>query len=254
MRDKIESVNIIGGGNLASLLYKLLRNKIKVETVFIRSNRSNAFFSGTRIVNSINELSREADLNIICVSDDSIGEISAMLPMDIPVVHTSGAVAMNILLRQHVHGVIYPFQTISKNRAIDFSNVPIFIEANSELFEWKLNIFCKENISNKVITLSSDKREKVHLAGVFANNFTTLLIGSAQSILAENSLDPELLRPLLMETISKTLDLGSDSAQTGPARRGDKKTMQKHLSLLNKKNEIKIYELLSQIIESKFKP
>jgi predicted short-subunit dehydrogenase-like oxidoreductase (DUF2520 family) len=253
MKDKIESVNIIGGGNVAVLLYNLLCDKINVATVFVRSNRSDNFFKGAKIVNSVSDLSAEVDLNIICVADDSIAELSAKLPVNIPVVHTSGAVSMLALVTQNSYGVLYPFQTISKNRKTDLNNVPVFIEANSESFERKLILFCQDYISNQAIALSSSKREKIHLAGVFANNFTTLLIGSAQRILIENNLDPTLLNPLLQETISKISNLGADAAQTGPAKRGDKQTMKKHLSLLKDENDIKIYELLSQVIESKFK-
>jgi predicted short-subunit dehydrogenase-like oxidoreductase (DUF2520 family) len=173
--------------------------------------------------------------------------------MNIPSVHTSGAVSLLELANQDVHGVIYPFQTISKNRTIDLLNVPVFVEANSELFELQLKYFVDTYLSNKVSILSSEKRAKVHLAGVFANNFTTVLIGTAQNILEDNNLNRELLIPLLEETIAKISDLGSDLAQTGPARRGDKKTMQVHLSLIKNEDQIKLYELLSEVIASKFK-
>jgi predicted short-subunit dehydrogenase-like oxidoreductase (DUF2520 family) len=253
MNDKIESINLIGGGNVAAVLYKLLRNKVQVNSVYLRSPKHVDYFAGSKIVNKLDALSKDVDLNIICVADDSIREVSSGLPMNIPSVHTSGAVSLLELANQDVHGVIYPFQTISKNRTIDLLNVPVFVEANSELFELQLKYFVDTYLSNKVSILSSEKRAKVHLAGVFANNFTTVLIGTAQNILEDNNLNRELLIPLLEETIAKISDLGSDLAQTGPARRGDKKTMQVHLSLIKNEDQIKLYELLSEVIASKFK-
>ncbi len=133
------------------------------------------------------------------------------------------------------------------------TDVPVFIEANSDSFEGQLKLFCHENLSRQTIVLASEARAKVHLAGVFANNFTTLLIGVAQTLLAENNLDYKLLTPLLQETVAKASEQGADLAQTGPARRGDKKTILKHMSLLTNEDQVRIYELLSELIESKFK-
>lgn len=253
MKEKIESINIIGSGNMAFALYEQLKGKVSVASIFSRSEISWSVLSETKIVNQIYELNMNVDMNIICVSDNAISIISKLLPASIPAVHTSGAMVIDLLSSQNFRGVLYPFQTLSKNRKIDFKDVPVFIEANTVKFEMVLRKFCAENLSDNSITLDSKKRERIHLAGVFANNFTTLLIGSAQEILKENNLSIELLKPLLVETISKVSDIGYEGSQTGPARRGDKLTMEKHLALLNKKEHIELYRLLSEIIESKFK-
>jgi predicted short-subunit dehydrogenase-like oxidoreductase (DUF2520 family) len=253
MMGDIKTINIIGSGNMAYVLYTLLKDKVRIESVFMRSEKNRPLFKGAKIVNTISQISENVDLNIICVTDDSIMEVSTHLSENIPAVHTSGTVPLSVLSSQKAFGVLYPFQTVSKNRQIDFEKVPLFIEGNTQAFETSLLKFCRANLSQNTTVLSSEKREKIHLAGVFANNFTTLMIGYAVEILEDNQLPASLLEPLLLETVYKTLSDGYSSAQTGPARRGDQTTIQKHLNLLKAEDQIRIYKLMSEIITSKFK-
>jgi len=253
MITKMKNINIIGSGNMAALIYGLLKDKVNVNGVFMRSKKNLDFFPQAKFVQNLSDLNPQVDLNIICVSDDSIHEVSQLLPENIPTVHTSGSAPLSILNSHKSYGVLYPFQTISKNIKLDLKSTPVFVEANESILELELIKFSQAYLSENTFVLSSEKREKIHLAGVFANNFTTLMVGSALEILKENSLDPNYLKPLLLETIRKTLEDGFELSQTGPARRGDKATMQKHISLLQDENQIRIYKTLSEIIGSKFK-
>lgn len=253
MKSKIESINIIGSGNMAYTLYSALQNKIEIAGIFSRSELKWNLKPKAKIFREISELSKKVGLNIICVSDDAIGEVAGQLASGVPVVHTSGAIALNAISSFSNHGVIYPLQTLSKERKIDLKHVPFFIESNTPEFDVILQKFCLENLSDNVISISSEQRLNVHLAGVFANNFTTFLIGEARAIFEKNKLNPDLLMPLLQETINKINELGYSHSQTGPARRGDKITAQKHKDILKDSEMQKIYTLLSEAIAKKFK-
>jgi len=247
------SVNIIGSGNLACHLALALHQAgnqiIQIISRNEMAGNELALQVSASYQNDISQI-KESDFNIFCVSDDAIFSLAKKLPKTNAIVlHSAGAISINVLEDFENFGVFYPLQTFNKNRKLDFSEIPICIEANNVKTFQKIESLAK-SISNKIIPMNSEKRKAVHLAAVFANNFTNHLVGIAEDILKENEVSTDILFPLLKETFEKIKSNGATESQTGPALRGDEKTIQNHLELLTKHPKRKeIYELISKAIK-----
>ncbi|HSQ45342.1 MAG TPA: Rossmann-like and DUF2520 domain-containing protein [Lutibacter sp.] len=240
---------ILGGGNVAyHLTNALLQNSaINVVQVYNRSIENiNCFKNSTSITNNLSEL-KDADIYILAVSDNVISEISSALNLKNKlVVHTSGSMAMDELKSVSCKGVFYLLQTFSKEKKIDFSTVPICIEAETEADLQLLEILAN-SISKNCYRINSSQRKSLHVAAVFVNNFVNHLYHIGHEICEQNKIPFEILLPLILETANKITTLPPLEAQTGPAKRNDTKTIEKHIAMLNK-NQQEIYTLLTKSI------
>ncbi|EDP70512.1 hypothetical protein FBALC1_07133 [Flavobacteriales bacterium ALC-1] len=245
------SVVLLGAGNVATHLYKAFS---KAEGISVTQwyNRTLASISSyTNEVDTTDSLSelKEADIYILAVSDDSISQLSKDLPFKNRLVaHTSGSVSMHDLDKKNQIAVFYPLQTFSKDTDVNFSEVPICIEAHQkENFKVLKNIAkavgCK---SHKIYT---DQRQELHLAAVFVNNFTNQLYRIGHEICETKNIEFDILRPLIQETAKKIKDISPYMAQTGPAKRNDKKTIKRHLKLIENEEHKAIYKLLTTSIK-----
>ena len=188
----------------------------------------------------------DADLYIIAVKDDAVAAVARLCPESALVVHTAGSVAMDALPQQR-RGVLYPMQSFTKGRRIDWSRVPFFIEASSEEDTALLEAFARR-LSSSVWRLSSEQRKTLHLAAVWVSNFPNHLWTVASDLLARENLPFSVMLPLIEETAAKVHELSPREAQTGPARRGDVKVMQAHEAMLPEDLRL-IYHLLSASIQ-----
>jgi predicted short-subunit dehydrogenase-like oxidoreductase (DUF2520 family) len=163
------------------------------------------------------------------------------------VVHTSGTVSLDAIASAgHTQGVFYPFQSFQKTRSVQWTELPVFIEGSTieaaqQLFE------LAEALGAQPQLLDSEERMKVHLAGVLANNFSNFLFSKAYEWLEEVGVNPEVMLPMLEETVARLRDLHPMDAQTGPARRKDTSTMERHLALLAQQPDMaEVYRLISK--------
>lgn len=163
--------------------------------------------------------------------------------------HTAGAVGVEPLEEHFTRfGVLYPLQTFSLDRDVDFSELPILVEGSRREVTAGIRTLA-ESLSRRVEERGSEDRLLIHLAAVFANNFSNHMILIAESLLKDRGLDPELLHPLLEETIGKIKETGAEKAQTGPAMRGDVSTMDRHRELLKDAPDMeKLYTFISREI------
>lgn len=197
----------------------------------------------------------EAEIFIIAVSDDAIMEVAdeIILPEESILVHTSGSVSIEALGYSSASytGIFYPLQSFSQDRAIAFEEVPFLLESEDQTTLQKLKKLAK-SLSHLQYVVKSKDRKALHVAAVFASNFSNHMIRLAEEIMARQGLDFEMLKPLIIETISKSLELGAKKAQTGPASREDMNTLEVHHQFLNYNEQIaEIYRLVSQdIIDS----
>lgn len=245
-------LSIIGSGNVAQHLIKAFIKSEAVEIVQVFSRKKeplSSLVAYEKIVTDYEAL-MEADLYIIAVSDNAIFEVSQQLPFQNRiVVHTSGAASLDFLDAKNRKGVFYPLQTFSKNKDVDFSNIPMCLEAENT-FDFRILETAAKSISNSVFAINSEQRKALHAAAVFVNNFTNHLYQIGQEICNEHQVPFEVLKPLIIETAEKIDTLDPIDAQTGPAKRHDSITIQAHLDFLTNENQKNIYKILTQSIQN----
>lgn len=250
-----QSLNVvfIGSGNVATHLAKAFYVAgHRVLQVYSRSLR-NAELLGNNFsaafTDNFKEINCSADLYVFATKDDALPQIIEQMPETSGIwVHTAGSIPIDVLARRGKnYGVFYPLQTFSKGRELNFDGIPIFIEGDNP----KTVSFLQEigqSISSKVSVLSSEKRKYLHLAAVFACNFTNHMYVLASDIVESEGMTFDVLHALISETAAKAKVMNPTDAQTGPAVRFDKAVMQNHLQLLSDENQREIYTLLSENI------
>jgi len=247
-------VVILGSGNVATHLGRALKTSgHSILQVWSRS-KINADLLASELnslgINSFEDLDKDGDIYIISVSDDAIPFVASKFPFkDKLLVHTSGTTGIDVLEKASAkRGVLYPLQTFSKQRDIDFEVIPIAIEGDSQETVESLSTLAK-TLVDKVVLFDSEKRRALHIAAVFACNFTNHFYSVAHQILKENHLDFDLIRPLIAETASKVQTFLPEEVQTGPAVRNDQITLNKHIKFLEDKPELEdLYKMISQSI------
>lgn len=254
-------ISIIGAGNLAWHLAPALDNAgYAIREVYSRSPKHARELSdrlyNAQVAESLDFSSSPSQIFILCIPDDAIEAVvrELVLPDDALLVHTSAGKSRLVLelAAAGATGVFYPLQTFSKGRKIDFRAIPIFIEGDSKETEKILTKMAKA-ISRQVIRLEERQRLILHVAAVFASNFTNHLLLLAHHLMQENRLNTEWLNTLIAETINKAMETGPENAQTGPAKRGDLETLDKHMELLKDYPELAgIYKAISQDILNRY--
>jgi predicted short-subunit dehydrogenase-like oxidoreductase (DUF2520 family) len=244
------TINIIGTGNVAWHLAQTLQNTkdYRLQAVAGRSKKKAKKFSSlAEKVCDISDLDA-ATITIIAVSDDAIDQVTSTIPYTNSLfVHTSGSVAMSVLSNYEHYGVFYPLQSFSKEVPVNFKEVPLCIEANKKTDLEVLNDLGFA-LSEKVTPISSAQRSKLHLAAVFVNNFSNHCFTIAQELCEDNKVSFDLLKPLLETTVNKALNQNPNQVQTGPAKRGDQKTMISHKEQLSNPQQKEVYRVLSDAI------
>jgi len=245
---------ILGTGNLATQLgMALYAQHAEIIQVYGRTGTHASDLANLLGCNSTTsklKIITDADLYILAVSEAAITEVLSDAPIrDRLIVHTSGSISIDILATfSKNYGVFYPLQTLSKQKAVDFSTVPICIEANSAENLEKLSKLAKI-ISDQVFEINSIQRRELHLAAVFVCNFVNHLYAIGEKLLHEQHLDFNLLKPLIAETAQKAILFSPPGVQTGPAIRGNQTIMEQHLKMLEQHPEWqKLYELISSDI------
>jgi predicted short-subunit dehydrogenase-like oxidoreductase (DUF2520 family) len=246
---KMIKVILLGSGNVATHLFQAFSKVDEIEVVQVFSRTISKDFPENIQTSDFTEI-READIYIICVSDNAIASVSNQLQFENRlVVHTSGSTDINVLDSKNRNGVFYPLQTFTKNKAVDFSQIPICIEtevpSDFEIIE-KL----AKSVSNSVYLINGNQRKALHVSAVFVCNFTNHLYTIGNTICLENNIPFEILQPLIKETAKKIKSLSPSEAQTGPAVRNDKKTIEKHIDFLTNENQKEIYKILTKSIQN----
>ena len=254
----IKSITIIGTGRVAHhLCYVFATNGLIIAEVVGRNMLKAidlAKLCGAKPVGKLEQVSQDADLYVIAVSDDAIEEVINSLPsLDGLVVHTSGMKSQQVFERNFARfGIFYPLQTFSFERKPDFSTIPVFVQSNSDedtQLLWALG----KMILSEVHVISDTQRQRLHLAAVFVNNFSNAMYSIADEILTAEGLSFNALKPLLMETALKALQMPPREAQTGPARRNDQGTLKQHFQLLQQHPDFqKVYQTMTDYILNHF--
>lgn len=253
---QIGKIAIVGAGNVAYTLCKVLKNKeINPFCVYVRNARAAEKMRRELKVEVVSDYEKvmKSDFLIIAVNDDAISEVvSHLVDYKGLAVHTSGTKSSELLNGIARRGVFYPLQTMSKERDISFDDIPLLIYANSQEDLAKMRGFA-EILSSKVFDCDDEQRKTIHLSAVFVSNFTNVMIGIGDKLLKNNDLPLQIMEPLVKETVGKCFGISPEKALTGPARRGDFATLAAHEKMLSDNPKmLEIYTLLTNYILEKY--
>ncbi|MBL7932406.1 MAG: DUF2520 domain-containing protein [Bacteroidia bacterium] len=255
-----KQIVIIGCGNVAWHLAKVLIS-LKSFKVSVYNHRQNQLLDKFKkelkcpVGIGLGKIPGDADYYFICVSDKAISKVAAKLRIRNPnaiLMHTSGSAELSDLGEGlYAKAVFYPLQSFSARAEVNWKEIPVLLECTDQ------NVFQKikglaDLISEKVLKVSFSERLKLHLAAVLVNNFTNALYVSAADLLKnkKSGFSLELLHPMINQTTEKIFTMDPRAAQTGPAKRGDKTVMEKHLDLINDNSDLKkLYKQLSKLIK-----
>ena len=224
----------IGAGNLATHLSKALKkNGYNISQIYSRTEKSAkklADILSANFVTSVSDINKDADIYFVALKDSAVHEVLSQINFNNKlVVHCSGSLPLSALENYSENiGVFYPLQTFSKNRAVEFNEIPIFIESNS-LKNEEILLQLAHDISNSATVLNSDKRRMLHISAVFACNFVNHFYTIAAEILKSKDISFDVLKPLILETAIKVQEIEPEKAQTGPAVRFDENIISAHL-------------------------
>lgn len=243
----------IGAGNLATRLsLGMQRVGMSIGQVFSHTSQSAELLAGKlgcQWTIDPSTILADADLYVFSVKDAVLTDlISKIKPNNGFWIHTAGSMPMQVF-EGHVkrYGVLYPLQTFSKERQVDFDIIPFFLEANTPENAVFLNNVASA-LSRKIYFVSSEKRKNLHLAAIFACNFTNHMYTLAAKLLEEQNIATDVLLPLIDETVAKIHVMTPVEAQTGPAVRYDENVINKHLAMLEDPDMKVLYQLISQKI------
>ena len=245
----------IGSGNLATHLSMALKSAghtpLQVYSNTLSHARQLAKCLHCDATDDIKHVSNEADAYIISIKDDAIAGVIDQLAegrAEAVFIHTAGSVSIDIIARRVSHAaVLYPMQSFTKGRDLDFATIPCFIEASDSKAQNCVTELA-ESISHEIHPLSSEARKKMHLAAVFASNLANHCYRIAEKIVTKEGLDFKLFTPLILETAQKAILMSPRKAQTGPMVRNDVQVMQMQLSLLDDPHAKQIYKDMAESI------
>ncbi len=244
-------IDLVGSGNVAThLAQRFVERGGKIRSLAARSTEkasalASAVGAEVKTINELTKASGDVPL-VLAISDDQIAAVSQQFTHRFTL-HTSGSVPMEAIASPD-RGVLYPLQSFTKGRAVDWTDVPICIEAASETHLQSLKALAA-TLGERIEAVSSADRRKLHLAAVVVNNFVNHLYRASENYLNNNGLALDTLYPLMRETVAKAIELGPGNAQTGPARRNDQRTISAHLEALSQDPELQdLYRRMSDAI------
>ena len=252
----LNKIVLIGAGNVATHLGKAMvqagYNVAQVYSRTIESAKTLAVLLSAEYTTELDAVCMDADIYIVSLKDSVLPELIPYLVKNREkslFVHTAGSVSVDIWKGYALrYGVLYPMQTFSKQRAVNFEEVSFFVEA-SGAEDLKTLKEIAGLLSPRVYEANSEQRKYLHLSAVFACNFANHMYALSAHLLKQQNLPFEAMLPLIDETARKVHELLPQDAQTGPAVRDDRNVMSSHMDLLSDEPEIReLYEKISESI------
>ncbi len=248
---------LIGAGRLATNLGQALC-RAGHEILAVYSRTMPAAQTLATVVNAtptddVTRLPNDADVYIIAVKDSALSEVVTQAVTGRKnrlFLHTAGSMPLDIFKDKAMHyGVFYPMQTFSKERLVDFSVIPVFLEASDDETMRTMHDLA-DTITHETYELSTADRKFLHLAAVFACNFVNHCYTLSAEVLESHGIPFKVMLPLIDETARKVHELHPRDAQTGPAVRYDENVIRAQEALLDSE-EREIYHKMTESIHKR---
>jgi len=248
----MKKVVLIGSGNVATSLAPALAQHTQLAQIYSRRlSHARQLCEAVGCPNATDDLRAlctDADAYIISISDDAVDDVVDACPISSGIwMHTGGSIGLEVFAgKRERYGVLYPLQSFSREWPTKMAQVPLFVEGNDEATKDEIKALAQK-LSENVYEATSEQREHLHLAAVFACNFANHMWALADEVLEEANLPREAMRPLIVTTAKKLRYMSAAESQTGPAMRGDSEVIAHHLQQLSG-DKRDIYELLTKSI------
>ena len=250
-------IAILGSGNLATHLALALETKTELVQLWSRNFQhaeklNQKLRKSIKIIDQITDLASDLDFILVALKDDVLTDFITEIPKNSAIwLHFSGIKSLEIWPYANT-GIIYPLQSFSKNIAVDWSKIPLFLESKSEKNLKKIENFA-QLLSSQIYQITTEQKQILHLAAVLACNFSNFFYGFSEKLLTTHHLSFHVLEPLLQNTLEKALQHQPFSVQTGPARRQDEQTLTQHREILKNEPELlEIYNYISEKIKNHY--
>ncbi len=248
-------ITLIGSGNVATWIAQRLQGnpRFPITQVFSRHlehAQTLADLLNAEAIEDIRKLNPDNQIFIFALADKAYDEILPLLPFKLPLAFTTSGTVSCQCLKDYAeqYGVIYPLQTFTKSQDMRKLEVPLCLESDfageHKTLMWELS----RELSPTCYEVSEAQRAKMHVAAVFACNFSNAMYQIAYKLLKENGLPFEILLPVLRQTVEKVSQMTPAEAQTGPAVRGDVNVMRAQISTLSDDRLKELYRLVSELI------
>ncbi len=249
------NIALVGTGNVAWHFVQATKNtSIRWNAVYSRNILHRQEFSlahGIPVIDELEKLPLDTDFVLLAISDNAISDIDSRIPSHLPVIHTAGAVDI-LMLQRAQRGVLWTLQSLKKNQPGSLKGAPFFIESSDSVLSKKMKLLV-EIIGGVIYEANSAQRTTLHIAAVFANNFTNHLLTVAHGLLQKEDIPFDVLRPIIESQYEKLQTMLPSQIQTGPAFRNDQNTIEKHLESLAGLDEVKnIYRVMTDSIIKKY--
>ena len=252
----MRKIYLIGAGNLGTRLGIALQKSgnqiVGVYSKTLSSAQQLGELLHCTYTNEISSVSNEADIYILSLKDDVLyGDIQLNIPGNKIILHTSGSVEMEVLSKySYNYGVFYPLFTFTKEKDVHWKDIPVCLESSNDHVQ-EIIAELAQGLSPHVYQINSAQRASLHFAAVWVNNFTNHLLSIAEDVCKKENIPFAILEPIAIETVRKAFSMGAFSAQTGPAMRSDRKTLEKHLKLIGDDEMLStLYIYMSKAIRS----
>jgi predicted short-subunit dehydrogenase-like oxidoreductase (DUF2520 family) len=257
----MNKVCLLGSGNVAWHFGQwMIAKNIDLVHVYSRTKsaaRSLAEELDCPYTDCIQEITKEADIYLLCINDDSIAEFMNKWSLKFTekqiLIHTSGSIPSSVFKSFHDHfGCVWPIQSLTKDITSNATEIPFVITASDEATKESIFAFI-HTISDHIIETDDETKSDMHFMAVMVNNFTNHIYSLVEDFGKEKQIDFNIFLPLIKASIDKLSFASPSEIQTGPARRNDQKIIQNHLTKLNKYPELQeVYTTLSQSIITKY--
>ena len=248
-------VTLIGSGNVATWMAQRLQSSSRFPVTQVYSRKLEnaqrlAELSGAQAIDDLKALNSDNQIFIFALADNAYETVLPQLPFRLPAAFmTSGTVSCQCLKDYADHyGVIYPLQTFTKTQDMSELEVPLCLESefagDHKVLMWEL----ARELSPTCHEVSETQRAQMHVAAVFACNFSNAMYQVAYKLLEERGLPFEILLPVLRQTVEKVSQMTPMEAQTGPAVRGDLNVMQAQMEELEDGQLRELYRIMSDLI------
>ncbi len=199
----------------------------------------------------------ESDMLLLALPDNVLQtiDLKGKVLSRTAVIHCAGTLPSDIFNKfTDRYGVFYPSRSFTGTEEETLQDAHIFVTANHPDTLQQLKDLAVKSGAH-VLELTDTQRLQLHIAAVFAHNFTNHMIFIAKKISAEASVPFSVILDLLKPYFDNLFS-GShpEDLQTGPAARDDTSTIEKHIRLLEShKDWQNIYRFVTQSIRNTVK-